>query len=57
MNPNPDLLATLKAYVAMYPAFRHPIGAPHSIKRIEQDAQIALEDAAKKYIAAAEGRS
>lgn len=45
------LRAALAEYMRLYPAFRcKPLGAPHSEKRQEQDAAIALEDRARKLL-------
>lgn len=49
---NADLLAALQAMLdAVEPAFRaKPMGAPHSLARMAQDAHIAAEDRARAAI-------
>lgn len=51
MSNNIEIYNLLKEYIEEYPAFRSkPIGAPHSLKRMEQERQIALEDKALKAL-------
>ena len=43
----PDLLAVLRSYMEMFPAFRaKPVGAPESEMRAREDKLIVMEDAA-----------
>lgn len=51
MSDEIEVRKLLQQYVEEYPVFRlKPVGAPNSLKRNEQDRQIALENAALKAL-------